>query len=910
MLKALLIAVIILTQVIPLISINNISNSVNSSLNPNSYITVTIVEQPKNLELLQFYLENHTILNSSQVNKLFIPQSSINRTLQYLKSFNINAKSYLNVIVASGEVKELEKAFNGKFYSLKFNNIAYYKFEGNLPSFLGQAIIIGSNVTQAIFNKPDTLYNVTQAVAFSAVTPRDIRLAYNVTPLLREGIDGNGTNIGILDFYGDPYISQQLIQFDKLYNISNPPVFKVVPIGPYNPNDGILNGWALEISLDVEYSHEIAPDAGIYLYVANPSMSLPAAIAYIDQQDKVNVVSESFGIPEIYFDLGILSISCIQSLNYEYWLGEVEGITFVAASGDYGGDGYNYYLFPNGSLLFPASDPYVLAAGGSSLYISSNSSVQTAWSGESVYGATTGGYSSIFPSPWYQGAQGFREVPDLVADGNPYTGVPVLYYYNETYLIGGTSVASPTISGIIDLATQVNGKLGFINPLIYKLNNTKAITPITFGYNTPYTVSSQYNPVTGLGYINAAYFVNMISYKPQISVAVQNESYLDGQTVSVIAKAPYYFHLKGYVYNGESTINEFPLYFNGTYWIGNFTAEGSGVQEVIISGDNESSGTYIVVGLQAEFLLPEVGIYYQPGGIPILVQLLYPNGSVAEPNSNYAATIFSYNPLNNTFSNVTSISLSKARIVNISLFGINITNQKYIYGIYNISKNIGGNYLIKINNTFGFDEFVEGIYVVPYIIPSVFTEPTTASPGSNITIGVIAETVGSPNISVSFYRHGKLMYETQINSICIDNNQYYLGNIQIPNNLTKGYYTIIAKATYSNDGYMDSGIGFTQIYISPNSLSSVIYENPKVVLQGTNIILEAKITYPNGTPVKYGVFTAVIVPSFLSQNFDSLSTNYAYPLTYNNGIWIANISVINGSISNSLGLSQEAISSN
>ncbi len=912
MLKSLLITVIILTQVIPLISVNHTNNSV-TSLNPDSYITVTVIDQPKNLELLQFDLENHTVLNTSQVEKLFIPQSVINKTLQYLKSFNINAKSYLNVIVASGKVKDLEKAFNGKFYSLTFNNITFYKFEGDPPGFIGPATIIGTNITEAIFKKPDTLYNVTQAEAFSVVTPKDLRLAYNVTSLLKEGVNGKGTNIGILDFYGDPYISQQLAQFDKLYNISNPPVFNVVPIGPYNPNDGILNGWALEISLDVEYSHEIAPDAGIYLYVANPSISLPAAIAYIDQQDKVNVVSESFGIPEICFDLGILPLSCIQSLDYEYWLGEVEGITFVAASGDYGGDGYNYYLFPNGSLLFPASDPYVVAVGGSTLYVSGNSSIQTAWSGESVYGSTTGGYSSIFPSPWYQGAQGFREVPDVVADGNPYTGVPVLYYYNETYLIGGTSVATPTTAGIIDLATQIYGKLGFINPIIYKLNGTKAITPIAFGYNTPYTVRTQGNPVTGLGYINAGYFVNilkMLNYKSQISVAVENESYLNGQSVSVVVKAPSYFNLKGYVYDGKSIIEEFPLYFNGTYWIGNFIAEGSGVQEVIISDNNESSGTYIVVGLQAEFLLPEVGIYYQPGGIPILIQLLYPNGSVAEPTTNYTATIMSYHPLNNTFTPITSITLSKVRLINITLFGINITSPKYLYGIYNISENIGGNYLVKISNTFGFDEFVEGIYVVPYIIPSVFTEPEVASPGSNITVGIVAETVGSPNVSVLFYKNGKLMYETQINSICIDNNQYYIGNVKIPNNLTQGYYTVIAKAVYANNNYIDSGVGFTQIYISSNSLSSLIYEHPKVVIQGTNIILEAKITYPNGTPVKYGTFTAVLLPSFLSQDFDSLSTNYAYPLSYYNGVWIANISVINGSLSNSLGLSQEALSSN
>ncbi len=908
MLKELITLIFLASSVVPLVGVN--THDLQFTLNKDAYVTVTIVEQPKNLELLQMYVENHTVLNLTQVERLFIPNDEIQRVVNYFHQFDLSTQTYLNVITVSGSVGALERALHGTFYVYKLGNITFYDFEGEGPSPIGSAYLISTNFTKALLSRPNTLYNVTQAVAFSEVKPEQLREAYNVTYLINRGINGNGTSVGILDFYGDPYIVQQLNDFDKTFNVTAPPFLKVVPIGPYDPNNGISNGWALEISLDVEYVHLEAPNAGIYLYVANPDVSLVEAIAFIDQQDEVNVLSQSFGIPEIYFDLGVLPLSCVQALDYEYWLGEVEGITFVAASGDGGGTGNNFFLFPNGNLVFPASDPYVLAAGGTSLYVSGNLTEQTAWSGESVFGASTGGFSSIFPSPWYQGSRGFREVPDVVADANPYTGVPVIYYYNQTYLVGGTSLASPTIAGILDLMSQVYGRLGFVNTLIYQLSGTKALVPVTFGYNTPYVANSSYNPVSGLGYINAGYMLSYLGKAismPTVRVAVQNTSYLDGQIVKVVAKAPLGTRLTAYVYNGTSIIEQFPLLYNGSYWVGTFTAEGDGVEEVVVKGGNYTSGTYIVVGLQATFLLPQVAIYYQPGEIPILVQLLYPNGSVSKPPSKALAEIYNYSVVYDNFSQVADVYLTRAEVINISAYGISISSN-YLDGAYNISGNIGGIYMVKVNGAFGFDEFVEGIYVVPALIPSVFTEPTVASPGSNVTLVVITETVGSPNVTVYFYKDDRVVYSTEVNSIYVAGTQYYVKQITVPSNMSPGYYKVVAVADYYHENYTDSGVGFTQIYVSPGSLS-VKVSNPKVVLQGTSLSIYASIDYPNGTPVALGSFTAVVIPSFMADNFDSLSISYAYPMVYVNGTWVANVSVVNGSTPNGFGLSEGALSS-
>ncbi|BBL46716.1 S53 family peptidase [Metallosphaera sedula] len=902
MIKELLLIALILSQGIPLF---HLGQDQVSTLPPSQLVTVSIVEKPQNLALLQLYVQEHKVLNKDQVESLFVPTEKIQQLVNYLHGYRISTSVSLNVITATGTVSQFEKALGGSFYVEKFHNLTFYQYVGASSPLVSNALVFSTNVTTSLLQRPSTLINVTQAVAFSQVTPSQLRYAYNVTPLLHKGINGTNVTIGIVDFYGDPYIQQQLQEFDSNYNISNPPFFKVESIGAYNPNDGISSGWALEISLDVEYAHVLAPGAGIILYVANPNASLPQVIAYIDQQDQVSVVSQSFGIPEIYVALGLIPLSMAQSLTYEYWLGEVEGITFVASSGDAGGNGYNFYLSPLGNLVLPASDPYVLAVGGTSVYYSNGSVAQTAWSGESLFGASTGGYSVIFPSPWYQGAHGFRMVPDVAADANPYTGVPVTYYYNISELVGGTSVASPLVAGILALAVQVHGKLGFINPLIYSLNGTKAISPVEYGYNTPYVVNGTPNPVTGLGYINAGYFVSMIEPGNGISVAVQNTTYLDGQEVNVVVKAPPSPQPVAQIYNGSAIVGQVPLTYNGTYWVGHFQATGSGVQEVIVTQGNLVSGSYFTVGLQAQYLLPQVALYPSPGNLPVLVHLTYPNGTTAYPKSQFSASLYSYNPETGQEKLISTIQLSHPLVLNFSQYGITITNASdYVFGTFPLNSSmVSGIYLVKVPGTYGFDEIVAGIYVVPYIVPGIATEPLVVAPGENFTLAVFAETLGSPNITVSFVKDGVSYFNTTINSVETSLGQFYVQEISLPKEIPSGYYNVVAHASYNFSNYTASGIGVTQIYVSPSPVQVTLSGLQETMLQNSTLVINASITYPNGTPVKYGTFTAIVIPSYLQDSFDTLAISNAVPLEYRNGSWIGYFNLPSGGSSNGLGLS-------
>src|SRR5436853_5194500 len=178
---------------------------------------------------------------------------------------------------------------------------------------------------------------------------------------------------------------------------------------------------------------------------------------------------------------------------------------------------------------WPATSPFVTAVGGTSLAAgpSNNYLFETAWGtktsswtgttwsptppGTWLYGSG-GGVSRIFAEPFYQvgvvpnsvfAAQGRtgRAVPDISAVGDPNTG----YLIGETqtfpngstayseYRIGGTSLSSPLIAGIMALADQAAGHPhGFANPLFYSLAGSAAFTDITHPASTVAVVRTDF----------------------------------------------------------------------------------------------------------------------------------------------------------------------------------------------------------------------------------------------------------------------------------------------------------------------------------------------------------------------------------------------------------------------------------
>jgi subtilase family serine protease len=355
-------------------------------------------------------------------------------------------------------------------------------------------------------------------------TPAHLRAAYDIQSLLDSGIDGTGATIVIVDAFSDPFITQDLATFDATFGLPAAIPDIVTPDGPPPFN----MAWAVEISLDVEWAHVVAPGAHIVLVLAKSDQDadLLSATRYAIDHDLGDVISQSFAEAETAADPELL-----RQEHAVFERAASKGITLVAGSGDFGATN----LLANGSLATvpaaatPASDPDVTAVGGTQLTIDPVSGArvgETAWNDVSSRrpGASGGGFSSIYKRPGYQapfvdGNQA-RGLPDVSYSASA-LGATMIVFHDKLGAVSGTSGGVPQWAGIDALARQVAGhRQSQLNIRLYHLAKSNAygdaFHDITTGNNsfagvTGFEAGPGWDAVTGLGTPDIAKLVPLLS---------------------------------------------------------------------------------------------------------------------------------------------------------------------------------------------------------------------------------------------------------------------------------------------------------------------------------------------------------------------------------------------------------------
>jgi subtilase family serine protease len=361
--------------------------------------------------------------------------------------------------------------------------------------------VMGNVSTNPGFHNP-LIYRPASLTSAGAppYVPSDIRSAYDFLPLYSRGINGSGTRIAIIDAYGSSSLSSDLASFDSLTGIPSATVNTFYPDGvPGRCRTQTCSSWAVETSLDVEWAHAIAPEATIDLVVALDSSTAHIfdAISYVaNSLTSETVLSMSFGQSESsYPTTGSDTLAATHQLFVTI---TAHGTTPFASSGDSGASSCC-------SIIYPASDPLVVAVGGTSLNLNSTAGYvgETAWSGSGA------GSSSVFSKPAFQLGLGdsMRDITDVSYDADPNTGVLVVKGGGE-YEVGGTSAGSPQWAALVDLASQANAtRFGSILPKLYKLSSFHDITSGSDGF---FTASSGWDYPTGLGTPDATRLVNSL----------------------------------------------------------------------------------------------------------------------------------------------------------------------------------------------------------------------------------------------------------------------------------------------------------------------------------------------------------------------------------------------------------------
>ncbi len=353
----------------------------------------------------------------------------------------------------------------------------------------------GAQLPVAVYNGNVYDANLNLEIAF---TPQQLEHIYGLHNAYAAGLDGTGQTIVLLEAYGYPTMEADA---NALFSATGLPLlnssnFSVIyPEGPVNPNLGIITGWNVEIALDIQSAHSIAPKAKIVVVAAagQDGEDFQDAMLYIVNHTIGHVVSDSWEE-----DLDLIA-GPLEEDSYDTILTQAaaKGVSFQFSTGDSGDNGLGT---PVGAAGVPANSPHATAVGGTSVLANGGTFTTLGWGDDFVglnangpldppqtggtlggffplgfYGGAGGGESVFFAKPsWQKALPGTgRQTPDVSALADPQTGFPIVVTEDGNqflFVYGGTSLASPIFTAIWAIADQNAGHpLGQAAPAIAAL---------------------------------------------------------------------------------------------------------------------------------------------------------------------------------------------------------------------------------------------------------------------------------------------------------------------------------------------------------------------------------------------------------------------------------------------------------
>jgi len=253
-----------------------------------------------------------------------------------------------------------------------------------------------------------------------------------------ENPSGGAGAIALVEAFDNPTAASDLNTFSTQFGLPAGNL-TVVFAGGTQPGIDPTGGFEVESALDIEWAHAMAPNAKLFLVEAadNRLVNLFNAVAVASSlvaQNGGGEVSMSFGSGEFAQETTLDSLFTTPNVIY------------FASAGDSPGPEY------------PSTSPNVISAGGTS--VSRNTSTGN-FILENTWQDAGSGPSQFEPRPAFQDrvrhiVGEFRGTPDISFDANPATGV---WVFNSNpvlgtgwFVVGGTSVSSPALAGIVNAA--------------------------------------------------------------------------------------------------------------------------------------------------------------------------------------------------------------------------------------------------------------------------------------------------------------------------------------------------------------------------------------------------------------------------------------------------------------------------
>ncbi|HEY4126710.1 MAG TPA: S53 family peptidase [Gammaproteobacteria bacterium] len=524
--------------------------------NPRSSLTVSIALPPANQAQLTQFLHDlgdrsspnyHKYLKPGQFAQLYGPKDQAAAVKAYLVQHGIPAKGITTSpnytrLHFTATTAVIESLFGVAVNDYSYQGTTFYSNTSDplVPASLGVKAIFGleDGVQWRAHNVQGPVVAQPRAGAGpSGFSPLQIETAYDWPDITNTG-NGAGVTIAIATAF--TFRSQDLTKFWDTYGLPH----HSVTITAIDGTTKVLNG---ETTLDIERSSSMAPGAAIHVY----ECSTPANQTFDDEflaianNDSEQVVSTSWGRAEIQatqFGTPSVSFATLGAEHDDFVQMKTQGQIVMAAAGD---DGAADRAPGSDNADFPSSDPYVIAAGGTTLTLNPDNTINTeaAWSTVNGQGGAGGADSMFFAEPDYEtnspgwvsntscaedviddpeythstdtvcAAQGnpSRQSSDIALDADPQTGYSI-YYNGRWEMFGGTSFVAPELAGFFANLIQQSGG-GNVGPgpkLVFCLatdgnNNPGTFTTfndITSG-NNGFPAATGWDHATGWGSFDA-----------------------------------------------------------------------------------------------------------------------------------------------------------------------------------------------------------------------------------------------------------------------------------------------------------------------------------------------------------------------------------------------------------------------
>lgn len=287
----------------------------------------------------------------------------------------------------------------------------------------------------------------------SGLSPAQIKSAYAFST---SSTIGAGKTIAIVDAYDDPTAEKDLGVFSSQFGLpactTANGCFKKVSQTGTTSYPKTNSGWALEISLDIQWAHAIAPGATILLVEANSASYSDLLAAEDYASAHATYVSNSWGAAES---------STEGSYDSHF---SAAGVSYFVSSGDSG--------LP---AQYPSSSPNVISVGGTKLTFNTDGTLNSETGWTSGGGGCSAYESATTAQATFEKLCGtMRATPDVSLDADPASGVSV---YDSTryngqsgwYVVGGTSASSPMVAArSADTGAQVNSAFVYANNISFR----------------------------------------------------------------------------------------------------------------------------------------------------------------------------------------------------------------------------------------------------------------------------------------------------------------------------------------------------------------------------------------------------------------------------------------------------------